>query len=123
MSELVNKIMPDAPVDKEALLDLVDGDPVFLERLVNTFRDDCKTYLRDIRTAIERGDASTLTDEAHGIKGAAAHLRAESVRTAAGRLEELGRSEELDQAPDAFRRLEDAVDRLLPALEQMVDEA
>jgi HPt (histidine-containing phosphotransfer) domain-containing protein len=114
--------MPDAPVDREALLDLVDRDTAFLERLIETFRDDCQDYLRDIRAAIEQGDARTLTDEAHGLKGAAAHLQAEAVRAAARRLEELGRADELGQAPDAFRRLEAAVDRLLPALEDMVED-
>ncbi|MFB6247190.1 MAG: Hpt domain-containing protein [Salinibacter sp.] len=114
--------MSDAPVDREALLDLVDRDMVFLERLIEMFREDCKAYLRDIRAAIDRGDAETLTDEAHSLKGAAAHLQAEAVRSAARRLERLGRAEDLGPAPDTFRRLEAAVDRLLPALEDMIDD-
>jgi HPt (histidine-containing phosphotransfer) domain-containing protein len=115
--------MPEAPVDREALLELVDRDTVFLERLIKTFRDDCEDYLQDIRVAIRRGDAETLTDEAHGLKGAAAHMQAEPARAAARRLEELGRAGELEQAPDTFRRLETAVDRLIPALEEMVENA
>jgi len=115
--------MPDAPVDRDALLDLVDEDTVFLEKLIETFRRDCRTYLQAIRTAIEREDAEALVDEAHGLKGAAAHLQAESVRTAARRLEELGRKEAFDQAPKHAFQLERAVERLLPALEEMVQEA
>jgi two-component system sensor histidine kinase/response regulator len=115
--------MPDAPVDREALLELVDRDTVFLERLIEMFREDCKAYLQDIRAAIERGDPETLTNEAHGLKGAAAHLQAEAVRAAASRLEELGRAGELGPAPDTYHRLEAAVDRLLPALEDMVENA
>jgi HPt (histidine-containing phosphotransfer) domain-containing protein len=114
--------MPDAPVDQDALLDLVDGDTVFLERLIETFRRDCKAYLRDIRSAIDRGDAEALVNEAHGLKGAAAHLQAESVRAAARRLEEVGRKGELDRAPELAWRLERAVNCLLPALEEMVEE-
>ena len=114
--------MPDAPVDREALLDLVDRDTVFLKRLIEMFREDCNAYLQDIRTAIEEDDPETLTNEAHGLKGAAAHLQAEAVRAAAHRLEELGRTGELGPALDTYHRLEDAVDRLLPALEDMVDD-
>jgi HPt (histidine-containing phosphotransfer) domain-containing protein len=114
--------MPDAPVDREALLDLVDRDMVFLTRLIEMFCDDCEDYLQDIRTAIEQGDPKALINEAHGLKGAAAHLQAEAVRAAAHRLEELGRTGELGPAPDMFRRLEAAVDRLLPVLEDMVDD-
>ena len=115
--------MSDAPVDREALLDLVDRDLAFLERLIETFREDCEDYLQSIRAAIERGDAKALADEAHGLKGAAGHLQAEPVRAAAHLLEQLGRADELERAAAVFRRLEDAVDRLLPALERVVDEA
>ena len=112
--------MSDAPVDREALLDLVDDDTVFLEKLIETFRRDCRTYLQGIRAAIERGDAESLVNEAHGLKGAAAHLQAESVRAAARRLEELGQKRDLDQAPEHVVQLEQEVERLLPALEEMV---
>jgi HPt (histidine-containing phosphotransfer) domain-containing protein len=115
--------MSDAPVDREALLNLVDRDTVFLERLIETFRADCEDYLQAIRSAIERGDAQALADEAHGLKGAAGHLQAEPVRAAAHRLERLGRAGELERAPERFRRLEAAVDRLLPALEEMVEDS
>jgi HPt (histidine-containing phosphotransfer) domain-containing protein len=115
--------MPDAPVDRDALLDLVNEDTVFLEKLIGTFRRDCKTYLQNIRTAIDRGDADALVEEAHGLKGAAAHLQAEAVRTAAHRLEELGREGDLDPAPKHAFRLEQAVDRALPTLEDMVENA
>jgi len=114
--------MPDDPVDRDALLDLVDQDTAFLEKLIGTFRRDCDTYLENIRVAIKRDDAATLAEEAHGLKGAAAHLQAEAVRTAARRLEKLGRDGDLDPAPKHAFRLEQAVDRALPALEEMVQE-
>jgi len=115
--------MPDAPVDRDALLDLVDEDTAFLKKLIGTFSRDCATYLENIRAAIEEDDAATLAEEAHGLKGAAAHLQVEAVRTAARRLEELGREGDLNPAPKHAFRLEQAVGRALPALEEMVQEA
>jgi len=115
--------MSDAPVDREELLDLVDDDTDFLKQLLETFRRDSRTYLQNIRAAIERGDAESVATEAHGLKGAAAHLQAEAVRAVARRLEQLGRNDELDRAPEHACRLERAIERVLAALGEMVEDA
>lgn len=112
--------MSDAPFDEEALFELVDEDPDFLETLVDTFLGDCTTYVESIRTAINEEDAETLVREAHGLKGAAANMQAESARAAARRLEQIGRSEELERAPDALQDLENEIDHLVPALKNLV---
>lgn len=114
--------MPNSPLDEEALFELVDEDPEFLENLVDTFLCDCATYVESIRTAINEDDAETLVREAHGLKGAAANMQAEAARNAARRLEKIGRSENLDRAPDALRELEDEIDHLVPALKEFVGE-
>jgi HPt (histidine-containing phosphotransfer) domain-containing protein len=114
--------MSDTPVDKEALFDLVDQDPVFLETLIETFLDDCTTYMDEIRTAVEEDDAVALMREAHGLKGAVANLHAEPAWEAARRLEEIGRSGELEGAAPALATLEEEIDRLRSALGEMVEE-
>jgi HPt (histidine-containing phosphotransfer) domain-containing protein len=114
--------MSDTPVDKEALFALVDEDPAFLARLVETFLADCTTYMDAIRTAIEEGDAGTLMEEAHGLKGAVANLQAPSAQKAAHRLEEMGRAGELEGAEAALQSLEHEIDRLRTVLKAMVDE-
>ena len=115
--------MSDAPVDKEALFDLVDEDPDFLKTLVDTFLDDCETYMAAIREAVEAEDASTLKEEAHGLKGAVANLQAEPAREAARRLEEMGRSASLDEAASALDRLETEIERVRSVLTEMIEEA
>ena len=114
--------MSDHPVDKEALLDLVDEDPVFLETLIETFLEDCTVYMNAIRTAVEEDDAVMLTEEAHGLKGAVANLQAESAQKAAQKLEVIGRSGQLDGAKAALEALEEEIDHLRGALTEMVDE-
>ena len=114
--------MSDRPVDKEALFNLVDEDPVFLETLIDTFLEDCTLYMDAIRTAVEEEDAVTLTEEAHGLKGAVANLHAEPTQEAAHRLEELGRSGRLEEAASALDTLEEEVDRVRAALTEMADE-
>jgi HPt (histidine-containing phosphotransfer) domain-containing protein len=114
--------MSDTPVDKEALYALVDEDPAFLARLVKTFLADCTTYMDAIRTAVEEEDATTLVEEAHGLKGAVANLQAPSAQQAARRLEEIGRSGDFGDAEAALAALEHEIDRLRTALKEMVDE-
>jgi HPt (histidine-containing phosphotransfer) domain-containing protein len=98
----------------------VDGDTTFLATLVETFLDDCPEYLAAIRAAVDNGDAEALVQEAHGLKGAVGLLHAAPARQAAKRLEELGRTEQLDEAPAALDDLTAALDRLRPALRDLV---
>jgi len=114
--------MSDAPVDKEALFDLVDEDPAFLKRLVETFLSDCSVYMDAIRTAVAEEDARALTEEAHGLKGAVANLQAPSAQEAAHRLEQMGRSGEFNGAESALATLEDEIDHLRSVLTEMVEE-
>jgi len=114
--------MSDSPVDEEALFKLVDEDPAFLNTLVETFLDDCEVYMTALRTAVEENDAKTLQEEAHGLKGAVANLKAEPAREAARRLEELGRSGSIDEADRALEHLESEIKRLRAALTEMLEE-
>jgi HPt (histidine-containing phosphotransfer) domain-containing protein len=113
--------MPDVPVDKEALLNLVDEDLDFLETLVDTFLEDCDSYMSSIRTAVEEEDATTLQEEAHGLKGAVANLKAEPAWEAARRLEEMGRSATFDEVDAALEQLETEIERLRAVLREMVE--
>ncbi len=112
--------MSDAPVDEEALLDLVDHDSDFLETLVGTFLSDCTEYMDAIRRAVEEEDADTLVREAHGLKGAVANLQARSALQAAKRMEEIGRSHDFERALEALEELEDRIDRLRAALKEIL---
>lgn len=111
--------MSRTPLDKDALFELVDEDPVFLKQLIETFREDCSVYMESIRRAVEDRDAEALTRQAHGLKGAVANLQAEPAQQAARRLEEIGRSENLGKAPDALEELEEEIRRLRSALQEL----
>jgi len=114
--------MHSPPLDRSALFQTVDGDADFLKTLVQTFLDDCPGYLAAIRTAVDDGDAEALVQEAHGLKGALGLLHAAPARRAAKHLEELGREGTLDDAPDALTALANELDRLRPALRELVED-
>jgi HPt (histidine-containing phosphotransfer) domain-containing protein len=113
--------MSDSPVDEEALFELVDEDPAFLNTLVETFLDDCEVYMEALRTAVEEDDPVTLQEEAHGLKGAVANMKAKPAREAARRLEELGQDGAVDEADRALERLETEIKRLRKALGTMLE--
>lgn len=111
--------MSDPVVNKEALWELVDNDPEFLDVLIQTFLDDCATYMDRIRKAVDEGDADTLVREAHGLKGAVANLQAKPAQEAARRLETIGRIGSMDEAPAALEELEEKIGRLITILKQI----
>lgn len=110
-----------SPVDEEALFELVDEDPDFLVILIRTFLDDCSTYMEELRRAVAENDAEALVREAHGLRGAVANLQAQPAHQAVLRLEELGRSGDLEEAPAALCDLEAEIDRLTQALHGVVE--
>jgi HPt (histidine-containing phosphotransfer) domain-containing protein len=61
-------------------------------------------------------------EEAHALKGAVANLQAEATQEAARRMEKLGRAEAFEKAPDALEELQNRVDRLRDALEEIVQD-
>ena len=81
-------------------------------RIVAAFLDNVKGQIGTIRQAIAQGNAEVVREEAHSIKGGAANLTADSLSGAALELEDIGRSGDLGQAPDALDRLEEEFHRL-----------
>lgn len=114
--------MAEAPVDKEALIELVDEDPAFLERLVDTFHTDCSEYVKAMYRAVEEDDAEALVQHAHGLRGAVANLHATPAERAARTVEEMGRDRALEDAEAVIGDLEAELDRLKRALRQVVKE-
>ncbi|MFP4229247.1 MAG: Hpt domain-containing protein [Salinivenus sp.] len=114
--------MPPSPLDRSALFQTVDGDVDFLKTLVQTFLDDCPAYLAALQAAADNGDAEALVQEAHGLKGALGLLHAAPAHQAARRLEEMGRNNALEDVPDALDDLRRELNRLRPALREMVEE-
>ena len=64
-------------------------------------------------------DAGSINRQAHLIKGAVGNFDMTQAFTAAQRLEEMGRSGDLSEAPAALSELEAALERLRPALRQL----
>jgi CheY-like chemotaxis protein/HPt (histidine-containing phosphotransfer) domain-containing protein len=113
----------EAPMDKAALLARVHGDENLLRELVGLFLDDYPGLLAQIREAIERRDRQAIPRAAHKLKGAVGNFATGPAYDAAQHLEQIGKLGNLRMAEDAFRALEQEIERLKPSLEDVVQES
>jgi HPt (histidine-containing phosphotransfer) domain-containing protein len=69
-----------------------------------------------MREALDRGDSNALERAAHTVKGSVGNFAAKTVFQAAQRVEKIGRDGDLGKAEEAYKALEEELDRLRPAL-------
>ena len=67
----------DAPMDYEMALAEYEGDRAFLTTVLNGFLERAKAQMQTLRQALKRGDAETVREEAHAIKGGSGILMAD----------------------------------------------
>jgi HPt (histidine-containing phosphotransfer) domain-containing protein len=106
-------------LDLVAVLERVGGDEELLSEITAIFLEDYPSLIREIKAAIEAGDAKRLEVAAHTLKGSVANFGAQDAIEAALRLEQLGRNRQMLEAPEALRVLEARFSLLHPALEQL----
>ena len=113
----------DSLVDRDALLERVDGDLDLLKRMVEPFVSDCARVVGTIRVAVGRQDCRTLERSAHFLKGSVGNFCAPALFDLALRLERLAKAGDLTEAPPLLDPLEDGVDQLKRELTALVQGA
>jgi two-component system sensor histidine kinase/response regulator len=101
-----------AVVDYDALVDRCMGNVPLTERLVAKFRIQAEADLNALRDAIASGDKDTTAFHAHRMKGAAANLSAEAIRSAAAAIESKAKNDDMSGAAEAFVSLDAEIDFL-----------
>lgn len=109
-------------IDREVLMDRVANDTELLGEIVGLFLEDYPTLIAQLQEAITNQDRKLLERSAHTLKGSAANFAAEAVRQAAFKLEQIGREGNLVEASEAFDILKQEMERLLPALESLLEQ-
>lgn len=109
-------------LDKTEILERVGGDERLLKEIVALFFEDYPRLVSDIRTAIREGDAQALEKGAHALKGSIGNFASESASQAAGRLETIGRDQDMAQAPVAMIDLENKISQLQQQLVAFIEE-
>jgi|SRR5712664_1689487 HPt (histidine-containing phosphotransfer) domain-containing protein len=104
------------------LLARVDNDRELLYDLLAIFKEVFPRQLQALGEAVESGDGKLVAVAAHTLKGMLLNLAAGQAATAAGRLEQLGRSGETSGFQDAFAAFEKDAIRLLLQLDACMAE-
>jgi HPt (histidine-containing phosphotransfer) domain-containing protein len=99
------------------------GNVQLAEKILVKFQDRLGDDVDAISQAISQSDANQLSQLAHGLKGAAANLSAESLRTVAAELEVIGRASELDRAEAALAELKVERDRFLSTVRSVLEDS
>ncbi len=99
-------------VDWNVALADVQGDEALLAEIVNIFLEEHQEMLQQVRVGISMGDAVKVRISAHSLKGALLHFGAQTAVDAAKRLESMGRSLTLDEAPAVCKVLERELSQL-----------
>jgi len=103
-------------LDRNALLERLEGDQDLLLEIVELFLEDCPRRLGLGRSAIAAGDMHTLVRIAHSLKGSAANFGGTEASAAALAVETAARAEDLAGATAAWSRLEAEIAWLTAAL-------
>jgi HPt (histidine-containing phosphotransfer) domain-containing protein len=108
------------PVDWHALLASIEGDEAFVRDLIDAFITTGDRELAAIAMALRTGDADSLRESAHTLKGASANMRAAAVTAAAAELESAAGSGAGDQIPTLVDKLATEIGRAMEYLRSMV---
>jgi PAS domain S-box-containing protein len=106
--------------DPQQALQQVQGDSALLKELVALFLEECPKHLAAIAGAIAAADALEVQRAAHTLKGSAAVITAKDVHSAAERIEAAAREQHWDDIRRCWQELEQAVNRLRPALQALI---
>jgi len=104
-------------IDLESALERLDGDRALFDELAHVFEEECPRIIEGMRHAIATHDAKSLEHLAHTLKGSSANLGALAISQAAGEMERLAQSDNVDNTSDQFRVLQEEIERLFGELE------
>lgn len=109
--------------DLTEALDRVDGDKVLLSEMAELFLESYPAYMSRIKEALMQNDLSALSQAAHALKGSVGNFTTREPFEAARTLEQLSRHGDITLAPQVVVKLEHALSRLTPELENLRMEA
>ena len=94
------------------LMRIAGDDHEFVKELLACFFEVIPDQINKIRQAIIEHDATSLSNNAHAIKGAAGNIRAEATSKVARKLEEMGKGGDLSTATETLQMLEEELEKL-----------
>lgn len=98
--------------NKEFALEQTAGDEELLDELIVLFKDSSASDCRQLREAVSAMDAKGIMTAAHSLKGAAASLGVEGIRSLALEIESAAREDRIDNLEEKTAAMEKLVEQL-----------
>jgi HPt (histidine-containing phosphotransfer) domain-containing protein len=108
----------EAVINWAAALEYAGNDEKLLADVVTIFLDEASERMADVRRSIEEGDAELLRRSAHTLKGCLRIFEPERATEYAAQLEQAGKNEQLDQAPNLLKELEPQMELVIAELQR-----
>ena len=108
------------PQALQVLRNVTPGDDAFLREIIGLFLADTPKRLVDIEASLARGDARSLTLEAHSVKGSSGHFGAHRLRALSEEIEQRGRTGNLSGISALLPELKAEYARVQAALELLL---
>jgi PAS domain S-box-containing protein len=103
-------------IDWEAAVKHFEGDIELMKEIADMFLEESPILMGTMREALSRCDSIALERAAHTVKGSVGNFAAKPAFQAAQRVEQIGRDGNMSEAEEAYKALEDELERLRPAL-------
>jgi len=114
-----NRQEPIEQIDRESLLERVEGDQDLLNEMIHLLQQEAPRMLAKMHDSLERGDMAGLERSAHSLKGAAGNLSAKVTSAIAAQLEKDAKNMDAEAAKTSLGEVERAVKNLLPLLAEL----
>ncbi len=102
----------ECPIDFDKAMENLGGERELFEEVLELFVQTIPQIRQDLETAIASKDASRLRLVAHGLKGSAANVCAESARQVAEQIEGMAKREDFTEVDKVFADLDTHLKRL-----------
>ncbi|RZB36412.1 MAG: hypothetical protein SRB2_02237 [Desulfobacteraceae bacterium Eth-SRB2] len=93
------------PIDMKEVMEILDGDKELLIECFDELLNSMPQTLAEIQSAIEQGNASSLDEAAHKLKGSLKYMAAGTAADVAYQLKTMGKEENLSLADNIFSTL------------------
>lgn len=107
---------PLAIFDRDAVLDLVDGEMELLQDLAGMLLEDLPGNVEQIENAIAAGDVSTVHHVTHQLKSSVGNLGGRAAQNAVQQLEQNARDGHIDGSQELFANCRYELDRFCTEL-------
>jgi HPt (histidine-containing phosphotransfer) domain-containing protein len=109
--------------DLDDALEKVGGDKEILQEILEVFSETYPDQLKELKNAIDNGDAPIVERAAHTLKGSVGTFSAKKSLETAFLLETMGHDGNLQEAAEIYSRLAQEVEELDAALKATLSES